>query len=626
MSRIDEDCQKNIAALIQEGKQIAATWNVLWESPVWEVSHIFAVSRRSHRSERKSLNFWFTERGEIPKVPGRPFETKFGEIVRSFVVLRHQFGNQCFVDQQQIIFAAQFISQQLVGRNHDLTKLTSGDLEAACDHIAATQAKSTAYKLHRFIEEIAATINKNRLCPRRLNFRYARKSRPEAVGGIDYARLDDPDLARGESAKLIPQAVLKAIGHLYQTIPSTQTTDRLLIDAVVIAVCTGRRIGEILTLPVQKIGYDRSGHAYLLYYKEKRSRGCQIVLLEKMYLIPQTVPLLEAAISEAITLTTECRSVAKTIANTGHAYTVGLVDTPYLTSKDLQSFLGLSKDSTNTWLRNRKINFAPGDGHRKRYKRTDIVSAMSLEIFRGPAVHVTPPSKDLEIEDAIFVAFKHAFHARKATFKYAVFPVNVQNFGDFLGARGLGVFRRYFHESEESTYRVNSHRFRHTLNTILQRGGMSDALQTEWFARKNPNDTKAYQHMTPAEKAYSAHLATATRFDDPLPPLKVSTREEAIVAADQRAVLDLGLGYCHHDWRNRPCARYAETPLDQDSLFWEAFEPSDRATELDRMQQFIEVMQERAQHRADCGEQEAIQWVDLYRKKLAEIKQLKLSL
>ncbi len=207
ISKIEDDCRTNISTLIRDGREAAAQWEVNWDSPVWDVTHIFSQTIRSHRSERKALNFWFTERGESPKIPGHAFERTFGEVVRSLVVLRHQVGNQCFVDQQQVIIAAQFISQQLAPRNHDLTTLTTGDLEAACDQIAATQAETTTYKLQRFVEVIAAAIDQNRLCARRLNFRYSKKVRPASTGGLDYVRLDDPILHRGHQPSSSPMTL-----------------------------------------------------------------------------------------------------------------------------------------------------------------------------------------------------------------------------------------------------------------------------------------------------------------------------------------------------------------------------------------------------------------------------------
>ena len=69
------------------------------------------------------------------------------------------------------------------------------------------------------------------------------------------------------------------------------------------------------------------------------------------------------------------------------------------------------------------------------------------------------------------------------------------------------TFLRYLDDlvSKYASSSINSnftsHHFRHTLNTLLDEGGLSDLLQTEWFGRKNPRDTKAYQHTSREKRA-----------------------------------------------------------------------------------------------------------------------------
>ena len=618
ISRIEDDCHSNIANLIRDGQAAAKPWEVEWDAPCWEVSKVFAHTKRSHRSERRALNFWFTERGEKLKIPGAPFQNPFGDIVRSMLVLRHQAGNQCFGDQQQIIIASQFIYLQLAERNHDLMTLVPGDLDAACQAISATQAETTAYKLHRFVEAFAATLDRNRLCPTLLNFHYSKKQRPISVGGLDYARLDDPDLAAGASAKLIPELAMQALGILYQTIPAENFGDRLLINVVVIAACTGRRIGEILTLPNQRIQYDRNGHAFLLYYKEKRSQGNQITVLEKLFLIPQTIQLVKAAIDESVALTTEVRASASRIAASGEPDTIMFPQQEYLSNKEIGNALGLSPTGANAWCKTRQITMYKV-GRSTRYLRKEIIDAIRGECFEGPAVHVTPPANNLELEDLLFITHKWALNAGRGALKYAVLPVNVQHVGDFLGARGTGAFKRYMAASEQASLRINSHQFRHTLNTVLQNGGMSDALQTEWFARKNPADTKAYQHMTPAERAFAAHQSTARRFDVNTAPLLQSTHAEAIAVAQNFPILDVGPGCCQHDWRVLPCPRHLESSVSADSMNWVGADSKCRLAELVRLREISEIILAQAKDQAAAGLTTAEAWVNHLHSKLVAI-------
>lgn len=620
ISRIELDCHANIERLIEDGRSAAETWGVSWDAPCWDTRQVFAHTKRSHRSERKAMNMWFTERSTTPKTHGVPFQNPFGDIIRSLVVLRHQAGNQCFTDQQQVIIASQFIYEQLRGRKFDLARLTIGDLDAACISISATQAASTAYKLHRFIEEIAATIDHNRLCVTRLNFRYAKKQRPVEVSGIDFARLDDPDLVKGESTKLIPESVLSALGQLYQTIPAENLPDRLRINECVIAVCTGRRIGEILTLPKQRVQRDRDGNSYLLYYVEKRSQGSQVIGLEKLFLIPQTVPLVSAAIEETIKITAEARSIAKHYRLSGQLDTSMLPGTDYLCHREIDEALGLTTGSAKQWCQTREIKVARKIGKRLFYAHAEIVDAMKRECWQGPAVHVTPPGKDLELDELLFIAFKYSFHSLKAMLKYAVMPVNVRDIGDFLGARGTGAFQRYFKGQKQAAYRINSHQFRHTLNTLLQRGGMTDALQTEWFQRKNPDDTRAYQHMTPPEMAFEAHQATVGRFIAAPVPLRPSDRCEEIKTTMVAPVLDVGPGWCQHDWRSRPCPRHLEGALDAASLFWVGTAPDARRAELGRLHEISEIVLAKARQASASGVAEAEHWVKHLLARLDDIR------
>lgn len=617
ISRIEQDCRQNIDQLIKDGRLAAEAWGVDWASPCWDVRKVFAHTKRSHRSERHAMNLWFTERASKPKTPGAPFETTFGEIVRSLVVLRHQAGNQGFVDQQQVIIASQFIYHQLEGRGHDVMAMTPGDLDRACLSISATQSASTAYKLHRFVEEIAATIDRNRLCPLRLNFRYAGKKRPSSVNGLGGERLDDPDLGKYTSSKMVSEDVMRALGHLYQTIPDDCPSDRLLINVVVIAACTGRRIGEILTLPAQHVKRDSEGYAYLHYYKEKRSQGCQTIVKEKLYLIPQTVHLVESAIDEVFNLTKETRAAARRIAANDGPDTSGWPTSEYLSTCDVRTSVGLSSESSaRAWLRHRGVPVEKMLGYKNLYKYDDVLDGMRKDLYEGPAVHVTPPAKDLPLHELLFIAFWQAFHSDKATLRYAVWPINVRHISDFLGARGSGAFKRYFSGEAQAGYRINTHAFRHYLNTLLTRGGMSDTLQTEWFGRKNPADTKAYQHLSEAERTAAVREFTAGRFTGEAMPLKPSSHAEENRVAQNVAVLDVGPGWCQHDWRSDPCPRHLEAQVDPASLAWVGGDAHSRRIELERMRSITQSVLDLATQQLTHGTPNADVWIDHLRIRL----------
>lgn len=622
MSRVEEDCRLNIEELIRKGKQEAQNWNTDWAAPCWDVTEVFRHTVRSHRSERKHLNLWFSQRSPNGQDPGLPLPTEFGDIAKSFVVLRHQAGGQCVGSQMNAITASQFIFHQLAKRGAEFVELTVGDLHQACNACREALKETTAYTIQGAIEEIAAFVDKNRLCIRRLDFRYPHKIRPQKSSELTHSRLDDPDHAVPSSRKPIVEKVMKAIGSLYISISKSNVADRLRINAVTLAAFTGRRIGEILTMPASGVQFDEKGQAFLRIYAQKRSQGCQIIVPDKLYLIPQTTELIRQVIDECLELTTEARDSARYIRETKGPDTRILPSKEWFDSIELRDALGLSKGSRTAieWIRSHGIALVNVPGKRSIVKRRDVIEAIRDELFLDPALHVSSPEGDLLLDDLLFIGFKNQFHSVKADLRYAVWPVNTQHISDFLGARGYGAFQTYFSGTEQAGYRVTSHQFRHTLNTLLQRGGMSDALQTEWFQRKRAADTQHYQHMTMAEKA-NAVLEVLHRDEEPkIVELRYGSREKAECDAQFRPVLDLGPGWCLHDWREAPCPRHLESATSQQDLYWVDENTDARLRELERLRKTCLKMIAVSDENAAAGQANAAEWARHFRNRLIAIE------
>jgi len=117
-----------------------------------------------------------------------------------------------------------------------------------------------------------------------------------------------------------------------------------------------------------------------------------------------------------------------------------------------------------------------------------------------------------------------------------------------------------------------SHHFRHTLNDALDKGGLSDAMQTEYFGRNNAVDTKSYQHSSPEYRALQyrekiklgqvggkvAELAMNLPVD----------KQEVYLNSEVRALHDLGLGMCLHVWSHGPCEKHLECFGGCDKFSW----------------------------------------------------------
>lgn len=70
------------------------------------------------------------------------------------------------------------------------------------------------------------------------------------------------------------------------------------------------------------------------------------------------------------------------------------------------------------------------------YRRGEIISAMQ-KLFRGPAVHVSPPAGDLLIEDLLFLGFRNSFHSPESA--ASVCRISGKTFGTLVTTSELGV-------------------------------------------------------------------------------------------------------------------------------------------------------------------------------------------
>ena len=117
-----------------------------------------------------------------------------------------------------------------------------------------------------------------------------------------------------------------------------------------------------------------------------------------------------------------------------------------------------------------------------------------------------------------------------------------------------------------------THDFRHTLNTMLDEGGLSDLLQTEWFGRSDPKDTKAYQHTSPEKKALMIReqlkngeakgILAEQIFNLPI------NIQDAVLEARVQAVHDVGTGLCIHNFSQLPCERHLQCSADCKDYVW----------------------------------------------------------
>ena len=146
-----------------------------------------------------------------------------------------------------------------------------------------------------------------------------------------------------------------------------------------------------------------------------------------------------------------------------------------------------------------------------------------------------------------------------------------------------------------------SHAFRHTINTMLDEGGLPELLQTDWFGRKNARDTKAYQHTSRAKRVLEVRQALLDGganglIQESLKKIPIELHD-AYLEARVRAVHDVGPGVCIHDFSQVPCERHLQCSAECEDFVWAKSDPG-RIEEVKRQWAMAVVALETAENRA----------------------------
>ena len=126
---------------------------------------------------------------------------------------------------------------------------------------------------------------------------------------------------------------------------------------------------------------------------------------------------------------------------------------------------------------------------------------------------------------------------------------------------GSGNSSSIFERHGYSGVKVNSHAFRHWLNTNAQRANLSQELIARWSGRVDISQNRVYNHMAPSEKAdqlaqlaphageVSTGLLSALKANKPI-------KMEDLKLGGQRIVHRTEFGVCIHDYSEEPCAKF----------------------------------------------------------------------
>jgi len=632
LSKLDKDRVVNFQALMNRAKMLKMEGfeNVNWEESSWLVTGGYLTKQAGRKAGNVTLNFLYS-----PKLGGEAIESGWAALAKALLVLRFHRRNQATSNQRNFIIAVGYVAHEAMKRNHGITKLTPEYLDAACRLMASHYSEGVAYNLHKAIGEFAAHCDANKLCKVHLQYKYARMKRPENTAGVGHKRLDDPEVVETKSDKMVAPKVFRVFGELYQKLPKDHKY-RFYVLIFTLLACLGRRFSEIVLLPDQRLQRDDAGRAYIEYFPRKASQGDVYTPKLKLYLATEVSDIVEAVIDELAELCSSARETANIMFQTqgpDFSFLNHISEDQRIYKDDLKS-LGLNPQLLNksSWIRENGYTIEDPEKltkqgikshHPPHYTIKAGLKAYCQKDFipeLNDPIHIDGQGNKYYLKDLLLVRY---IGLSSGAYSQWVATQCTHSMMTSFMRKFAGLVKNYVSINIEVDF--TSHHFRHTLNTLLDEGGLSDLLQTEWFGRTNPRDTKAYQHTSREKRA----LMLRADIKQGLVGGKVAEQiinmpvevQDSFLKARINAVHDVGTGLCVHNFAQMPCERHLQCSAECKDYVWVKGDKG-RLEELKRQYSLTAIALDTAEKKTnDKKPKKSVDWIIHNEKKLKVLSQ-----
>lgn len=630
ISRVEQDRWSNLSALVECAKLLSMEGfeAVEWDSAKWLIQAGSLTKSPGKRPGPAEINF-----SHHPSVGGLPLTGSWADAVKALMCLRFHRRSQMMSNQRNFVTAVAFVAHEAGGR--DLFQLTREMLERACEAISDQYAASTAYNLHKAVMEFTDYCDANSLCNVSLKFKYSNLKRPSNVNGRQQRRLEDAEYEQTVADKMISPEVLKSLGVLYQDVPEDHKY-RLYVVMLTFLAFLGRRFSELALLPFQEVGQYANGERYIRIFPGKASKGDAPDLMDRVPLPTEAEWIIEDCLDEFAALSKTARETAVEMRRANGPDLRFLDNYPegYVFYKE--DFLALGFPNLvgiNGWIRKQELTIADpnkltSQGIRpaspSHYTTRPAFIEYCKSLFNSTyvqAIKVDAQGKLYFPEDMMIL--RHMGTSSGAYTPCIALPVTHAMLRRFINHDIHELIEQYHSGGEID--RFTSHQFRHTLNTLLDEGGLSDLMQTKWFNRKSPRDTKAYQHTSPQKKAlmYREKIKLG-EIGGPIAKIYEALpveRKEAFLIAKVKAVHDVGAGMCTRVFAQSPCPKGTQCQSECEEYSWLKDSESAR-DEVIRMFKVHVIQYETAKQKyASKRKGESGQWLTMIEKKLGVLEQ-----
>ena len=548
------DAVGNLAGFVESCRNELTVFgaDLPFDENVWDVS--CSISLKGHGNKR--IRIVFSSFGTINAESPSPMIEPFLGFAKAY--MRYMHGLRPIVGFGTRLTALKVLEAALSAQGNipNPIKIDAHVLNRAAQLAGDHYSDGAAYRVGGQLEMVATFLTENRLTFVPVRWRNHLK-RPE-----DTVRVGKEFDDRRQS-KLPSQAALEALPKVFRM--ATDPVDVIVSSVAALLCASPDRISETLMLPEncevrQKNGKD-GGEAYGLRWWP--AKGAKPMV---KWIVPSMVTVVQEAIGKIRLVTEPARRVAKWYErNPEEVYLEShlehLRSNEWLSMREVADIILGVVDTiaAKAWCKGKAVMvIASSKG--KKVKFADVQKASVAMLPDG--FPILDKETGLKYGEALLVVRVNELGLQRRTSRCMIEAITTNQINSGLGGRAKhgfdSVFSRFgFTNPDGSPIKINTHQFRHYLNTLAQAGGMSQLDIAKWSGRKDIHQNAAYDHVTPDQMLQKIRDAVGdeSKMFGPL----VELSKKTLIPRDEFARLVVptahttDLGFCIHDYTMSPC-------------------------------------------------------------------------
>lgn len=552
--KAEADATSNLATFIEICRSQLTVFgkDLVFDSNSWDISDVVRF-----KADRKIARLVFSS-WESSGRRGKSFLAEpFLRFAKGY--LRYQYGLRPSKTVSAKLTALRALEHALIelhgGAN--IINVTPATFNRAAQLLTERSGEFAAYKYGCHLETLARFLSDGRLS--KIPFQWRNPISPHHSVVRVGKKFDEQ-----RREKLPSRAALEAIPKMFRV--ALEPGDVIATSVLAILCSAPDRINEVLLLP-ENCWVDGSYKGALgCGLRWWPAKGAEPLI---KWIVPSMTSVVRDAVSKIKLITEAGRKVARWYeANPDKLYLTDqwehLRIQPFLTMSEVACVLygfntTAGRSDARQWCIYKEVSFGKC-GRKLTVSFSDLQNAVLKMLPIGfPMVH---EEVGLSYSESLFAVQYHECSAKFRTIVCAIECVDYPKIRDMLGGRVMhgvsSTFSRLgFFEDDGSPIRLPTHQLRHYLNTLAQKGGMSQLDIAKWSGRSDVRQNSAYDHVSAREmlEMIRSSVGDEKRAVGPLssiPKAELISRDEFVLRKIPTAHTT-DFGYCIHDFTMSPC-------------------------------------------------------------------------